>query len=212
MTDTPDPGPPSRGVPAGAGGTADSYARERAGGEEVRALDPGLRRLYAEYRRRQASALLGLLSRETIRPLYARAREWASARGVHDGKDPLATLLRYCQEILPLPPFDVWVRDRRENPVAHLREESGWLQGEAPEAVTVEVRSVRLGEERWTASLRLFHRDGAWRGYISFRDVSGNRTVRTADIFREEEPGEIRRRFLSFRPDTLQAFLRSTLP
>jgi hypothetical protein len=35
--------------------------------------------------------------------------------------------------------------------------------------------------------------------------------VRTADIFREEDPEEIRDRFRAFHSGTLQAFLRSVL-
>ena len=65
---------------------------------------------------------------------------------------------------------------------------------------------------RWRATLNLFRRDEAWRGFIVFNRVGEMETVRTADIFREEDPDAIRNRFLGFHNQTLQAFLRSVLP
>jgi len=172
-----------------------------------------LRSRYRAYRSRQAQALVSFLPQEAIRPLYAQARAWAADVGVRIGKDPLATLLLFLQELLPLPPFEVWLRDRAEHLPAHLEEEftSAPAHRRISPPVTVESRPVSLGESHWRASLSLFRRDEAWRGFISFTPVGEGTGVRTADIFREEDPEEIRSRFLSFNAHTLQAFLRSVL-
>jgi hypothetical protein len=114
--------------------------------------------------------LLSVLPREAVRSLYGQAREWAGQRGEHESKDPMASLRRYCSEILPLPPFHVWAADFQRN---------------------------RGGD--------------VWRGYMLFRDGAGTR-FSTADIFCEDSARTIRERFLAFEPDTLRAFLRSSLP
>lgn len=168
---------------------------------------------YRAYRLRQAQGLVSLLPREAIRPIYSRARAWAGEQGIVLGKDPLATLLLYLQEIMPLPPLEVWVADRAANLDIHLQEEfaSGPPPREASPPVTVASRGLEMSGRRWNASLRLFRRDEAWRGYIAFRASGGGRGLRTADIFREEDPEEIRDRFLGFHAGTLEAFLRSVL-
>jgi len=175
--------------------------------------DPELKSRYRAYRSRQAHALISILPQEAIRPLYSRARVWATELRVPVGKDPLATLLLYLQEILPLPPFDVWMADRIHNLDAHLEEEfaSGPAHRRASPPVTVESRGLEMGGRRWSASLNLFRRDDAWRGYISFRRAGDEAGIRTADIFREDDPEEIRDRFKNFHSGTLQAFLRSVL-
>jgi hypothetical protein len=129
-------------------------------------------------------------------------------------KDPLATLLLFVEELLPLPPLEVWLQDRVENLDTHLRDEF-----ESPQAyrhssppVTVESRGMELDGRRWRATLNLFRRDEAWRGFIAFKPSGAEGRVRTADIFRENDPEEIRERFLTFHNQTLQAFLRSVLP
>jgi hypothetical protein len=175
--------------------------------------DPELKSRYRAYRSRQAQALVSFLPQDAIRPLYAEARAWAGKVGIQLGKDPLATLLLFLQELLPLPPFDVWLSDRTENLEAHLEEEftSPPAQRRSSPPVTVESRPLSLGDSHWRATLSLFRRDEAWRGFISFRPVGDGPGVRTADIFREEDPEEIRSRFLAFNAHTLQAFLRSVL-
>ena len=175
--------------------------------------DPALKSRYRSYRSRQAQALVSFLPHEAIRPLYARARVWAAESGVPVGKDPLAALLLFVQDLLPLPPFEIWLKDRSENLEAHLEEEftSPPAHRRVSPPVTVESRAVRLGESQWRASLNLFRRDEVWRGFISFRPMGDGPGVRTADIFREDDPEEIRSRFLAFQPHTLQAFLRSVL-
>ncbi len=181
--------------------------------QELVSQDPELKSRYRAYRTRQAHGLVSLLPQEAIRPLYARAREWAAKVGVTVGKDPLAILLLYLQEVLPLPPFDVWMRDRGQNLAAHLEEEftSAPAHHRASPPVTVESRSLRLGEEQWRATLNLFRRDEVWRGFIGFRPISDGPGFRTGDIFREDDPEEIRNRFLALEPKTLRAFLRSVL-
>lgn len=175
--------------------------------------DPELKARYREYRSRQAQALVSILPQEAIRPLYSRARVWAGEAGIPLGKDPLATLLLYVQEIIPLPPLEVWLADRVAHLDAHLEEEfaSGPAYQRASPPVTVESRGLEMSGRRWRASLNLFRRDDAWRGFITFRRAGDETGVRTADIFREEEPEEIRDRFLAFHSGTLQAFLRSVL-
>jgi hypothetical protein len=175
--------------------------------------DPVVHSRYRAYRHRQAQALVSLLPRDAVRPLYARARAWAGEAGIEVGKDPLATLLLFLQEVIPLPPFEVWVADRSENLEAHLEEEfiSAPAHRRVSPPVMVESRAMRLSEAQWRASLSVFRRDDAWRGFISFRPLGEGPAVRTADIFREENPEEIRDRFLSLSNRTLQAFLQSLL-
>ena len=176
--------------------------------------DPALELRYREYRRRQAGAFASLIPRNAIRPVYARAREWAREMGLEGGKDPLAVLLLFLEESIPLPPYEVWVDDRRQHLDAHLQEEfePGRAPGEGAPPVTVESRGVVMEGRRWRASLNLFRREDAWRGFIAFRALDGNGGVRTGEIFREDDPEEIRERFRSYHAQTLQAFLRSVLP
>lgn len=168
---------------------------------------------YRAYRARQAQALISLLPHEAIRPLYARARAWAGEMGVAREKDPLATLLLFLQDVLPLPPLEVWSADRVHHLDAHLEEEfaSGPAHRRTSPPVTVASRGLEVSGRRWRASLRLFRRDEAWRGFISFKAPGEAEGLRTADIFREEDPDEIRNRFLAFHAGTLEAFLRSVL-
>lgn len=175
--------------------------------------DPELDKRYRAYRARQAQAFVSLIPREAIRPLYSRARVWASESGLPAGKDPLATLLLFVEDLLPLPPFQVWMEDRASNLDAHLQEEfaSGPAHHRRSSPVTVASRGLEVGGRRWHASLRLFRRDEAWRGFISFRAAEDPDVLRTADIFREDDPEEIRSRFLAFHSGTLAAFLRSVL-
>jgi hypothetical protein len=195
---------PDHPAGAGPGVTARTMLRQ----------DPDLGVRYQEYRRRQAAALISVLPRDAVRPLYASAREWGRASGLEVEKDPLSTLLLYLQDLLPLPPLDVWMNDRLENLDAHLREEfeSPQAQRRPTPPLTVESRQMEMGGRRWRAALHLFRRDEAWRGFITFHPAEGGEGLRTADIFREDDPEEIRARFLGYRNHTLQAFLRSVFP
>jgi hypothetical protein len=148
---------------------------------------------------------------EGLRTLYGRAREWARDRGEHESKDPMATLRRYCADLLPLPPFTVWLADFRKNRGAYLYDDLEPPTSLRAEPVTVEVRTVEYLDCPWSVELRLFSDEDAWRGFMVFRSGSGA-SFGTADVFCEDAPGIIRDRFLSFESDTLRAFLRSSLP
>jgi len=174
----------------------------------------GLLRLYAEYRRREAADLLSLIPREAIRPLYRVAREDVIASGAALPDDPVALLVDWVEHtLLPLPTFAVWLEDYGQYRTGHL---GGALpQPEAPDGeapVTVEVRTFRVGEVEWHASLNLFRREPGWSAFIAFSHGERAPEARTADIFREDDPALIRDRFLGFGPRALEAFLRSSLP
>jgi len=163
--------------------------------------DPDLETRYQEYRRRQAKGLVSILPKEAIRPLYARAREWGRETGREVEKDPLATFLRFLQEVIPLPPRSVWEADRARNLADHVKEEfdSPPAQHRASPPVTVESRGMEMDGRRWRATLNLFRRDEAWRGFIVFNPIGEPEAARTTDIFREEDPDEIRNRFQPLR-------------
>ncbi len=183
-----------------------------------RARASELRRLYRAYRLRESQAFLRLIPREGIRPLYGAARAWAKEREIHDGRDPMSALLAYVLEILPLPPFEVWVRDREANRFDHLVARA---TQPAPVRVsrpaTVDRRTFRHRRRRWAARLKLFRAGGGWRGYIAFQPdreatAGGTGNLRTTDIFVDADPSAIRDRFREYRDDTLRGFLRSVLP
>lgn len=168
---------------------------------------------YHGYRRRQATRLLHIMPREAVRDLYARARDWARERGLHDGQDPMATLVRFAEHLLPLPPFEVWLADREQYPLCHIEDSS-----DSPHAATIgppgrlDDRRFDYAGRSWTVSLHVF-RDGAvWRGFLRFRELGLKRRYHTANIFLEETAREVQRRFREFDRATLGAFLRSVLP
>ena len=176
-------------------------------------IERGLRLRYQEYCQRQASGLLELVPKETVRPLYRAAREWASSGGLHESKDPMATLVRYCRQLLPLPPFECWLEDYEQNRIEHLRYVSeGPLYARAAEPVMVDVREMSLDGEEWTAGLSLYSDGSVWRGFITFRKSSSEQGLRTTNIFCEEDPKDVRNRFMDLTLHALQGFLRSTLP
>ena len=131
---------------------------EFGGGEAAsQRIDAGPRRQYQEYCQRQAEDLVRLVPKEAIRPLYRTARAWAAARGLFENKDPMATLVRYCRDLLPLPPFECWLEDYENNRIAHLQYVSeGPLDARAVEPVVVDASDLRIDGETWTASLSLF--------------------------------------------------------
>ena len=135
------------------------------------------------------------------------------SRGVHESKDPMATLHHFCRELLPLPSFDVWLADYESHRLAHLKAGLPYPpSGEPSEPVTVELRKVEHASDCWQASLDVYRDGNVWRGYIRFHRGSAEAHVRTGDIFCEEELHDLRDRFLSFTSATLAAFLRSILP
>lgn len=218
----------------GEGGS--SPARVRKG--RARPFHPGvpdtLRSLYQHYCDNEARELLGLLPREGLRALWGRARERASApetgrEGSNSGELPLNALelLRAeARDLLPLPPYDVWVK-------AYVTARAAFLErmgiATAPERrgpVTVAVRPVNA---IWWAHLNMERCDRGWVGHIAFHtgadallpDASHPEGTagavrggggRTADIFRAESPEEIRERFRGFTVHTLEAFFRSVTP
>jgi len=187
--------------------------------EDLRALDTEHRRLaldellvqYEAYRKRQARGLVRLLPREAVRPLYRRALE--AGYGERTPADPVAALVDYCETLLPLPPFEQWCDDLARFPVAHLRDLDDSAAAPTAEApTTVEARLFEFGGDPWIAYLRSFRDGSAWRGYIAFEERQSRRIHRTALIFRETDPADLRERFLGFEPVALEAFLRSALP
>lgn len=167
---------------------------------------------YAAYRRREARALVGMLPREAVRPLYRRALR--DSGGAPDADDPMALLVAYCEDLLPLPTFAAWLEDLRRWPDAHwgaLEESADAPSAAAP--ATIEVRRFARGSRSWLAKLRGFRDRGAWRGFISFEDERTHQRVhRTALIFRESSLSDLRERFGDFESASLEAFLRSSLP
>ena len=167
---------------------------------------------YQAYRRRQAAKLLHVMPREAVRELFAVAREWAREQGLHDGRDPMATLHRYALEILPLPPFEVWLQDRSLNPLAHLEEYS--YDPHAPEVGRpgrLESRTFRHQSRSWRAALFVFREGDAWRGFVEFDEGRGAPSYKTANIFREESAGAVKARFHEFDEASLCSFLVSAL-
>ena len=159
-----------------------------AGEATSHGIDAGSRRQYQEYCQRQAEGLVRLVPKEAIRPLY-------------------------CRELLPLPPFECWLEDYEHNRIAHLQYVSeGPLDTRTVAPVVVDASDLRIDGETWTASLSLFPDGDVWRGFIGFRRGSSDTGVRTANVFCEEDPKNIRERFTDLTSHTLKAFLRSTLP
>lgn len=193
-------------VGAAAEGSAEAWSEIR------RVVD---RSAYDAYVERQAQALLELIPRDALRPLYGRAREWARKKGLHDQKDPMATLLRFCGELLPLPPFDVWLEDVARHATGHvadLRHGPGTDES-SQESIPVESRSFRgPAGEKWVAALSVFRAGAAWKGLISFHRGSTTPVLRTAPVFREDGVDAIRARFRTFDRPALLAFLRSVRP
>jgi hypothetical protein len=175
-----------------------------------------LRGRYEAYRRRQAAKLVQMLPRDAVRPLYRRARDEARREGMlrEGGEgDPLALLMAYCQGLLPLPPYDVWCSDLRSHPDGHLTDLAESAEAPTAEAPsTMEVRSVDYNGRPWLARLRSFREQDLWRGYIAFEERDSGRVHRTATVFCEDHPSDLRDRFLSFEAAALEAFLRSALP
>ncbi len=171
-----------------------------------------LRGIYEAYCLRQASQLLSLVPREAVRGLYGDARAWAIEGGVHEQKDPMATLVAYCRKLLPLPPFELWLEDYDVHRLVYMHELAGIPDVPPdPAPVAVELRSIRHEGVEWFAMLHVVHDRELWRGHISFHTDAGDTTARTAEIFCEESLTELRDRFRTFTSASLSAFLRSTL-
>ena len=192
----------------------DEDAPASATTSEADLVEPTQRELQDRYRSycfRQARRLLGMMPREAVRPLYRRALRGMKVDSL--GEDPMTRLVEFCENLIPLPPFEVWVADLRRNPEAHLLD----LQdaADAPTALapaTLEARRLDRKGASWVARLRGFRDHDAWRGFIAFEEASVGTVHSTAIIFREHDASALRERFLSFESATLEAFLRSSLP
>lgn len=187
------------------------WTRTRAPAEQA------ARASYDRYLERQCQAFLHLVPREGIRPLYARARAWAAERGMHEAKDPMASLLAFCRAHLPLPSFRVWMEDVEAHPGAHAEEISRLPTSEEDRAPSrVAARTIEHGGRRWNVGLNVFHEDGSWRGFLEFHEAPRVgvpvRAHRTATVFCEPRLTTVQEIFEGFRDDTLAGFLRSTLP
>ena len=167
---------------------------------------------FEEYCRQQVTLLLEIIPRQAVRPLYRRARIWATERGLHEAKDPMATLRGFCRELLSLPPLEVWLADcdhRLANPGAGVE----WATLADPmEPIAVDVRRIDHGSEPWHGTLEVYRGGDAWRGLIRFQRDGEEDYFRTGEIFREDDLQDLRDRFHSFTVSTMSAFLRSTLP
>jgi hypothetical protein len=178
------------------------------------ASDEALHARYEAYCAEQAAALPGLLPREGLRALYRSARAEVTGEVV----DPLALLVARCRALLPLPPFEVWAADYLRDRRPYLEPvEEGTAGGMRSVPVTVDLRSIEHAGAAWVASLAVFREPPEWRGFISFHPAAqavapGRPLQRTTDIFLEPRAEDVQSRFRAFSDDTLQAFLRSTLP
>jgi len=168
---------------------------------------------YEEYCRQQVTLLLEIIPREAVRPLYRRARIWATERGLHDTKDPMSTLRVFCREVLPLPPFEVWRLDYENHRVAHAGGRVEWvLLAEPMDPIAVDVRRMEHEAEPWHGTLEVYRGGDAWRGLIRFQREGEEGQFRTGEIFCEDDLQDLRSRFNSFTASTMSALLRSTLP
>lgn len=168
-----------------------------------------LRSMYHAYRQRQARGLVSMLPREAIRPLYRAA---IAGRVEETSGDPLEILVAHCATLLPLPPYAVWAADFARHPDEHLRDLDASVEGPTPaKPVTLSRRFLVVGDKRWAAVLRAFRAEHAWRGYIAFEGPSADDRCRTAEIFRETTPEELKNSFSTFDTAALEAFLRSSL-
>ena len=168
---------------------------------------------YEEYCRQQVTLLLEIIPREAVRPLYRRARIWATERGLHDTKDPMSTLRVFCREVLPLPPFEVWRLDYENHRVAHAGGRVEWvLLAEPMDPIAVDVRRMEHEAEPWHGTLEVYRGGDAWRGLIRFQREGEEGQFRTGEIFCEDDLQDLRTRFNSFTVSTMSALLRSTLP
>jgi hypothetical protein len=194
----------------------------RTGAPPTQAYAPGeetaheLAVRYESYRLRQAIRLVQMLPRGAVRPLYRLARLEAeeSEEGVAGGvDDPLGLLVRYCEHLLPLPPFEIWRDDLLTNPRAHVDDlEDSAVGPTAAEPTTLDERTFLFGGRAWKASLRSYRDAELWRAFISFEGPSTTAPHRTAPLFCERELWALLERFASFETAALQAFLRSALP
>jgi hypothetical protein len=178
---------------------------------EPRTGPEGLRDQYQAYRTRQARKLVRMLPTVAVRPLYRAALADVGARPGE--RDAVALLVRYCERMLPLPPFEVWLEDATLHAASHLDDLDD--AADAPSArapASIDDRPFEYRRETWVAHLRGFRDGDAWRGYITFERPGAPPLHHTSLIFRETTPTDLLARFSSFDEGALEAFLRSALP
>lgn len=169
-----------------------------------------LRALYRQYCQVEARELLVLMPRGGVKTLWGRVRARQEAQPVEHSGDSIRLLADEAERILPLPPYEVWLQSWIENREPFLVRMGIPAAPSSADPVTVATREV---DHRWWAHLNLVRADdGRWRGFLSFHAQGEPRTLRTAEIFRGDDPADLRRRFRDFTPLSLQAFLRSVLP
>jgi hypothetical protein len=188
------------------------------------AIPDTLRGLYEKYCASEAADLVSLVPQSGLRDFLRQASAWSSPemgsspetipalsvfRDELSHDDALAQVRRYARSLLPLPSYEVWVRSYLQNRSAYLDRLGIATAPRSEEPVMVAIQEFGEG---WYAALYLSNRNEGWSGSIHFHRSEAVRSYRTADIFREEDPAEIRSRFLSFDSSTLHAFLRSVLP
>lgn len=212
---TSDDTPPLAG--AGGGGQSPRGRDRPFRSSETRPSTPpgrrGLHGLYERYCDHEARELLNLVPREGLRAIYreARSRFRGDAPGTTaaGGGDSMGLMVRCARELLPLPPYRVWLESYLADRAPYLAAMDVASAPERPEPVLVDVRSLDAG---WMAGLHLSRDDHGWRGFLRFHRPPGTESHQTADIFRGDDPDELRDRFRGFHSATLDAFLRSVLP
>lgn len=163
-----------------------------------------LRALYDRYCQVERSELLALLPREGLRSLWRHRRA-----SLAEGPLPTASiegLREAAASLLPLPPYDVWLRSYLADRRPYLTRLGIPAAPSRAEPVTVSTRELAPG--LWV-HLNLVHRTSGWAGFLGFHGPDVPAGLRTTEVFRGGDPDEMRERFEHFRIDTLRAFHRS---
>ena len=178
-----------------------------------------LRERYERYRQQQGRDLLPLLPKDGIRALLRqRVTRGAPAMGAEaapaDPSRAMEELAAVCADLLPLPPFDVWLADFRAHRAAHLEHDPHSARGPVgPDGapVTIAVRAFLYDGEAWTAELVVREDPPEWCGRLHFHRGESEPVARTGEIFREPQASLVRARWRHFDDHSLQALLRSAL-
>lgn len=165
-----------------------------------------LRRLYEQYCRVERDELLALVPREGLRRLWRVARESESESERPVCLPSTERLRAAAARILPLPPYDVWLRSYLKDRAPYLERLGVPAAPSRTEPVTVATRP--LADDLWV-HLDVVHGDAGWKGFLSFHGSRVRSGLRTTEVFRSGEPDEFRARFREFTRPTLEAFWRS---
>jgi len=86
----------------------------------------------------------------------------------------MSTLRFFCRDVLPLPPFWVWLSDYESYRVAYVSAGVGWSPLTEPmEPIAVEARRWEHGAEQRHATLEVYRGGDGWRGLIRFQRDGG---------------------------------------